>query len=135
MVARVLCWMPYSMCLSSNSTSRLACQVLHMCTQCPHMLSFLPSGLTCARLGRAALILPGVTGAKELGSHHHCVRGRHSLNLAVQLVTLIGADIRAVYPSEVLCVAAHHLQQWLWTMTDSHVRIHAGIVWLMGQCQ
>ena len=77
------------------------------------MLCSLPSGLTCARLGRAALILPGVTGAKELGSHHHCVRGRYTFALAVQLVTLIGADVRAVYWAEVLCVAAHHLQQWL----------------------
>ena len=68
-------------------------------------------GLACARLRRAALILPGVTGTKELGSHHHCVRGRCSLGLAVQLVMLIGADIRAVYRAEVLCVAAHHLQQ------------------------
>ena len=68
-------------------------------------------GLTCARLGRAALTLPGVTGAEELGSHHHCVRGRYSLGLAVQLVTLIGADIWAIYWAEVLCVAAPHLQQ------------------------
>ena len=85
-------------------------------------------GLACARLGRAVLILPGVTGTKELGSHYHCVIGRYSLGLAMQLVMLIGADIRAVCRAEVFCVAALHLQQRLWTINDSHVGGHTSII-------
>ena len=68
-------------------------------------------GLACARLGRAALIFPGVTDAEELGSHHHPIWGRYSLGLTVQLVALIAADIWTVYRAEILCVAAPYLQQ------------------------
>ena len=97
------------------------------------MLCFL--GLACARLGRPALILPGVTGTKKLGSNHHCVRFRCSLGLAVQLVPLVGAYIWAVCRTEVLCVAAPHLQQPLWTINSNQVGLHIGTIWLMGQCR
>lgn len=80
-------------------------------------------GQACARLGRAALILPGVTGTKELGFHYHCVMGRYCLRLAVQLVRLIGSDIRAVYRAEALCVAAPHLQP-LWNIDSGPIELH-----------
>ena len=92
-------------------------------------------GLACARLGRAALILPDVTGVNKPGIQNHCIRGGYSLGLAVQLVSLVGANIWAIYRAEVLCVAAPHLQQPLWTMNSNHVELHEGTVWLMRQCQ
>ena len=120
MAAKSLCWMPRSIGISF--TSSCLSGFTHGYRVPSHAM--LP-GLTFARLRRAALVLPGVTGTKKLGSHHHCVRGRCSLELAVQLVPLVGANIWAVYRAEVLCVAAPHLQQPLWTMNGTHVGLQA----------
>ena len=48
----------------------------------------------------------------------------YSPGLAVQLVRVIAADIWEVYSADVLCIAAPHLQQPLWTMKMRYVGLH-----------